>query len=459
MWLALLIRADFLPAIFPNHFTTELPPNMITTIWWLPVIGFCFLAYEELYTKRLSFWREFEKIISALILSCLMVLALLYLMKIHAEVSRTFILLTFVVSLFLLPAMRYLIKNYLSRFQFWCQRVLVISEEPGDQLAATSLLKNPYLGYEVVDFGTPSECAELVERTKAEMIVIAVYNQASRELVMEKVNEMHKNLHYRLKSLLLIPGISAMPFMGIEANCFDHELQASMHIRNKQRDPLRHFMKRSFDIVVSLLILLIIWPILILLAVIIKLDSPGPAIFSQKRLGFNWQTFTCFKFRTMHQNAEQVLREVLESDPALKKEWEQYFKLKRDPRVTRIGKILRATSLDELPQLINVIKGEMSLVGPRPKLLYNLDLYNLENLESSLEQYGLELKDLRELFDTTLEVRPGITGLWQVAGRSDMDFVSAMFLEAFYVRNWTLILDISISVRTVGAVFQRRGAY
>ncbi|OPZ73861.1 MAG: UDP-glucose:undecaprenyl-phosphate glucose-1-phosphate transferase [Firmicutes bacterium ADurb.Bin456] len=179
-----------------------------------------------------------------------------------------------------------------------------------------------------------------------------------------------------------------------------------------------------------------------LIALLIKLDSRGPVFFVQKRLGRNGRVFNCYKLRTMVCDAEEVLGASLAKDSILKKEWEANFKLKNDPRVTRAGRFLRTTSLDELSQVINVIRGDMSLVGPRPRPLYEL-----------------EVRKEDVTFQLGLAMRPGITGLWQVSGRNELDFEQRINLDAAYVRNWTLWLDISIAVKTIGIVLRQRGAY
>ncbi len=166
----------------------------------------------------------------------------------------------------------------------------------------------------------------------------------------------------------------------------------------------------------------------------------GPAIFAHQRVGQSGRMFPCFKFRTMHVDAEQQLRDLLARDPAARAEWEREFKLRNDPRITGIGHFLRRTSLDELPQLFNVIRGEMSLVGPRPVI------------RAELERYGDDV-------DYFLMVRPGMTGLWQVSGRNDVDYETRVYLDTWYVKNWSLWYDIAILFKTVRVVLARKGAY
>ena len=197
--------------------------------------------------------------------------------------------------------------------------------------------------------------------------------------------------------------------------------------------------KRCIDVVASLFGLILLSPILVVLAVISKLDG-GPIVFSHTRVGRNKSLFRCYKFRTMYVDADERLSQLLARDEGAKQEWDTHFKLKDDPRITALGLFLRKSSLDELPQLINVLKGDMSLVGPRPVI------------EEELALSGEYASDY-------LSTRPGITGLWQVSGRNDLDYDERVVLDATYVRNWTHALDLRILLKTVLVVLTRRGAY
>jgi exopolysaccharide production protein ExoY len=203
---------------------------------------------------------------------------------------------------------------------------------------------------------------------------------------------------------------------------------------------INHVVKRAFDIAISSLLLVIIFPILLLLSIIVRLDG-GPAFFRHSRIGINSRPFGCLKYRTMSVNAEQDLVSYLAANPHAAMEWAAQRKLMHDPRVTRLGAVLRATSLDELPQLLNVLRGEMSLIGPRPVVQ--------EELEHHYCSAG------RTAYAAT---RPGITGLWQISGRSDTTYTERVRLDIAYVDTWSLRLDIMILLRTVPAVIARKGA-
>lgn len=182
-------------------------------------------------------------------------------------------------------------------------------------------------------------------------------------------------------------------------------------------------------------------PLLFYVAYRIKKEDPGPIFFAHERIGKNGKPFPCYKFRSMVVNSKSMLEEYLKNNPEAKEEWERDFKLKDDPRVTPIGKVLRRTSLDELPQIFNVLRGEMSLVGPRPVIQEELDKY-----------YG----DVSKLY---CQVKPGITGLWQVSGRSDTTYAERVAMDEEYIKNRTFLGDIIILWKTVAVVLLKKGAY
>jgi lipopolysaccharide/colanic/teichoic acid biosynthesis glycosyltransferase len=198
--------------------------------------------------------------------------------------------------------------------------------------------------------------------------------------------------------------------------------------------------KRMFDIIGALFLLIIAAPVLLFIIMLLTVSYPRQVIYRHTRIGYKGKAFDCYKFRTMIAHAETNLKTLLESDPAARDEWKRNRKLKNDPRVTRIGLFLRKSSLDELPQLINVLRGEMSLVGPRPIVIDELSNYG--------EAAGLYLS-----------ARPGITGPWQIGGRSDSSYEQRIMLDAGYIRNWSLASDLLILLISPIAVIRQRGSY
>jgi len=218
---------------------------------------------------------------------------------------------------------------------------------------------------------------------------------------------------------------------------FGHSVQLLQHCCTFLNGLL---IKRFLDILFAAVFLSLGFLPLLLISASVKIDSPGPVFFAHTRVGKGGKPFKCWKFRTMYQRAEEVLLQLLAENPVLKQEWEEVGKLKNDPRVTRMGKFLRKTSLDEIPQLDNVLLGEMSRVGPRPLS------------PRWLARYGPDQA-------ARLQVRPGLTGLWQVSGRNDLEYEQRIRLDNWYLQNWSIWLDIIIVLRTVVVVLTGRGAY
>jgi Undecaprenyl-phosphate galactose phosphotransferase WbaP len=214
-----------------------------------------------------------------------------------------------------------------------------------------------------------------------------------------------------------------------------------IRIRDHLQSTSARFVKRASDIIGALLGLTLMLPLFLLAALWIKLRSPGPVLYGQRRIGRHGVAFTAWKFRTMVVNADEVLESVLENDADMRQQWMIFQKLKNDPRIIPgVGSFLRKTSLDEVPQLWNILKGEMSLVGPRPCMRSQVDLY-------------------QQMYPLYTRVRPGLTGLWQISGRNETSYQQRVRLDSYYVCNWSLWLDLYIIIRTIRTLLMREGAY
>lgn len=198
--------------------------------------------------------------------------------------------------------------------------------------------------------------------------------------------------------------------------------------------------KRVLDILLAVPLLIFASPLLLTIAILVRMADGGPAIFSHRRCGLNGSTFDCFKFRTMYKDAQDRLQQVLDSDPAAAAEWAEFQKLRNDPRVTPVGRFLRKSSLDELPQLFNILRGEMGVIGPRPVT------------SQELHRYGANLHFYRA-------VRPGVLGLWQVNGRNTLTYDQRVAMDIEYVRTWTIWSDLGILIKAVPVVLFGKGAF
>ena len=215
-----------------------------------------------------------------------------------------------------------------------------------------------------------------------------------------------------------------------------------MYLKRKMSKKNYLLIKDFFDFIFSLILIILGLPVFILITLLIKFSSRGPIFFMHKRIGKERIPFYCIKFRTMHPEAEDILQNLLSKDEKFKKEFEKSQKLKNDPRITTIGKFLRKTSLDELPQLLNVLKMEMSIIGPRPII------------EEEIKRYGQSINEV-------LSIKPGMTGLWQVSGRNNLTYRRRVTLDCNYVQNFNFIMDLRIIIRTIGVILfpKDRGAF
>ena len=218
------------------------------------------------------------------------------------------------------------------------------------------------------------------------------------------------------------------------------DIALGAEVETRDAAQLNDLFKRCFDVAFAVTFVVIALPALCLLAIALQLDSPGKLFFVQQRVGRNGKPFGCVKFRTMREDAAEVLAELLATSAEARGEWEADHKLRNDPRVSRLGRFVRKLSLDELPQLYNILVGEMSVVGPRPIV------------QAEIPKYGAFFADY-------CAIKPGLTGLWQVSGRNDVTYEQRVQMDSWYVRNWSLWHDIAILCKTVPALLKRSGAY
>lgn len=450
------IRSDVLPSILPI-FPSVSPPQLGDKTWWIFAIVILCLIYEGLYTKRLSFWQETRKIVNAVTLAFIVIFAIVSLAKLSGEISRTVLVFSYFLLLFMLPLGRYLGKYVLGKAGLWNEPVLILGSGTIGKKVAKAMAEDHYQGYEVKGFlksdtvkesdeivicgrrypmlGEFKDAAQVICSTGVRKIIIAAPELPGSELV-----SLTNQLQRYTRSILIVPDLFGIPALSSETDCFFQEQILALNTRNNLASWTNIVTKYIFEVLGGALAFILLIPIMLVIAAAIKIDSSGPIGYSHRRVGKNGKEFNCYKFRTMAVNADEMLEKMLAEDECLREEWERSFKLKNDPRVTRIGKILRKSSLDELPQIINVIKGEMSLVGPRPIV------------QEEVARFGDYAKDC-------LMVRPGMTGLWATSGRSDMEYEERAQMEAWYVHNWSLWLDISILFKTIASVFRMKGAY
>lgn len=278
--------------------------------------------------------------------------------------------------------------------------------------------------------GDLSDYKKVIDNYDIDIVLVSNYNETAKDIITYCENNYIQ--------VFMIPDV-----MNLISNPVDIGYINSVPLLTFRESRLTSFegkLKQLSDFILALIALIPCIPIMGIIAVLIKLSSPGPVLFKHKRLGMNGEFIYVYKFRTMIQNADNVLQQLFINNPSLKEQYEREFKLEDDPRITGVGAFLRKTSLDELPQIFNILKGELSFVGPRPIV------------EQEIEKYG-------EYSKYILRVPPGLTGLWQVSGRSDVSYNDRIQLDMYYINNWTFMLDITILLKTIPAVLARKGAY
>jgi undecaprenyl-phosphate galactose phosphotransferase len=323
----------------------------------------------------------------------------------------------------------------------WTIPVVILGNGAAAAVAEAAVNADRSLGYHVV--GRMDPAAMMASATAPTLLPVLKRFGGSRLLIaLDGAEKLQRQLIEGALREGLPFGVVQQPgafpaFAADTTQFFNHETTL-VSCRSELSRPLSQVMKAVMDVGLAALLLILMAPLFIMLTVACRRDG-GPAIFAHRRVGVGGRSFPCLKFRTMVVNGAQVLEEALASDPALAEEWAATRKLTHDPRVTPIGRFLRKTSLDELPQLINVLIRQMSLVGPRPIV------------EAEIHLYG---KDIAHYYAT----RPGLTGLWQVSGRSNTSYARRVELDVRYVTNWTIWHDLVVLLKTIPAVLRRDGA-
>ncbi len=351
--------------------------------------------------------------------------------------------LAFVMSMFLLPIFREFAKRKFSKFSWWGVPAVIYCTGNSADEVIKKLNTNKYLGYKpavIIDaslndadikdgipiFPPNDEIIETIHNYNIKQAIICDYHgeissimTSYRYTIAVSKSQSSFTCSQQLKDIAGIIGFASTHNLTFKTNLF---------------------IKRVLDIGLILFFSPILIPVFLLLIILTKLTSRGPVFYGHKRVGKNGKEFKCWKFRSMCIDADKKLEEILANNPEMRAEWEKDRKFTNDPRVTKFGKFLRKTSLDELPQLINILIGQMSFVGPRPVT------------EPELEKYG-------PYKDYVLSVLPGLSGMWQTSGRSDTEYEERISLDSYYIQNWSVWLDLWILIKTVYVVLKGRGAY
>jgi len=428
-FLAYKLRTYF--TFVPIIYVEPLPGYLNFVFLTLPIWFFVFI-FNDLYSSKERYGRfvEFGKIVVAVSAAVAVVLTWIFLSK-TTFFSRLIIIYVWFIAIILVAAARFLmhfIQKFLYQWGIGTHRVIILGGNTSSKSLIAEIQNNRGLGYhlvKVVDEEAIPKLESIFEKYQAEEIIVA-----NTHLSPAKISEIlefsraHQIVFKMTPDLFLVRS----SHVGVQT-------LAGVPIMEFKRSPLDgwgRIIKRLVDFVASIILIIITYPIMIIVAILVKITSRGPILFRQERVGLD-HNFTFYKFRTMRVGAEK------EHDKLIKK-YGVMFKLENDPRLAPLGKFLRKTSLDELPQFFNVLKGDMSLIGPRPPM-------------------PEEVKKYTNWQRRRLGIKPGITGLWQVSGRSEVSFDEWVKLDAFYIENWSLWLDFQIFLKTIWAVIKGRGAY
>lgn len=417
-------------------------------LWFIPLAIVLCSSFAKLYCGSLFYpgaglnpIEELKRLTLAVLAAYILLFAFLALTQTVSLYTRLGLFVSLMVTALLLPICRYFTRLFMWYFHVGEIPILILGAGKTGMAFAAEIEKDKYYGFRTVGFlddhvNGPGVLGKLddVERIVREKNVHYLVSCLPLPLANDRINDWFQFCYY----VTIIPTNRVFPILwSYPVNLYGF---SGLEIGNKLNRKLFRLWKASFELLLSCVILIFILPVCILLAILIKITSRGPVFYKAKRLGLNGKSIEVYKFRTMYADADKILEKMLSENPEMTQEWKTQFKLKNDLRITPIGKFLRKTSLDELPQFWNVIRGEMAVIGPRPIVEKEKHFY-------------------QDSYDVFSRVKPGITGLWQVSGRSNTTYERRVNLDLYYINNWSVWLDYYILLKTFKEVFLRRGAY
>lgn len=442
-----IIVAEKISLVIQNNIPYIIGRFYIPDIYFylvIPAIYIFFIEHTKVNERFIFFWETMQRTFYAVLYSEIFCIIALYVFKSSNYLSRSYIVIFFMISFLSLYLFRQLLVKTCNRLNILKTPVIFVGNGKATKDIIYFTNHNNCFGIKVADIIEEIEdinqlrknIITKIEQLKVKTVIIAIPNLEKNKLL-----NLVEDIQPLVRNLMFVPNTIGIPVINLEVKKIYESNMLLLSIRNNLAKKTNRRIKRIFDIVFSLLTMVIIIPVSIIVMILIMIESPGAApIFKHYRVGRGGTLFPCYKFRSMVPNAQEKLQEYLKSNPEARKEWNAYFKLKDDPRITKIGRFIRKTSIDELPQFINVLKGEMSWVGPRPII------------KDEIHYYGKYINDY-------YAVLPGITGMWQANGRSDTGYDERVVLDTWYVRNWNIWIDIALIIKTIKAVLFGKGAY
>lgn len=449
LWMLSIFRHERIGGDFVHWWRVE---GDVQSVAFAVLALFCCLRFwvQGHYAMRLPFWDELLGVLK--VVTSAAVMNVLAVVLVHGSVSRFLWPVSWVLVLLLLPLLRGVARYGLALAGHWTLPVVILGSGSNARAARQALHSEARLGFEVQTFldlrNDPPATTLPAARVplRQDEVLGWLQQQGCPHLVialdadeLERHASLVEQLYLKLGDVFLIPPVTGLPLLGLVPCHFFRQEVLMLSLGNNLGSLPRRCLKRSFDLVGAASGLLLLSPLLLWISWRVRRDG-GPALFGQQRVGRHGRRFSCLKFRTMVPDAAERMQQLLQQDEGALHEWQATRKLRADPRITRFGEFLRRSSLDELPQLWNVLRGDMSLVGPRPVVA------------DELARYG-------ERASFYLQVRPGMSGLWQVSGRNDTTYDERVALDAWYIKNWSLWYDIAIVCKTVRVVLGGKGAY
>ena len=427
--------------------------KILTELWMLPLATVLCNLLARVYCGSFLYpgggcspVEELKRLTLSVTGGYVLLFTYLSLTRSSASFTRLGLVISMLFSILLLPIFRYWTRILLDRLKTGQIPVLIAGTGATARNIGAELKRDRFFGFRIAGYlgdpaneelplpggeiaGSLADCTEIAKRLDVDYLVAAL-----------PLTQVSANLDGWLKHfrhILIVPTGRVFPILWTQP--LDVYGISSLEIGNRLKRPLDRLTKFLFECVIAALAVVCLLPVGLVLAVMVKCSSRGPVFYRAKRLGVNGRPIEVWKFRTMYADADQRLAQLLRDNPDLQKEWDENFKLKDDPRITPLGRILRKTSLDELPQFVNVLRGEMAVIGPRPIV------------EKEVAYYGRH-------YEVFSRVKPGITGLWQVSGRSETTYERRIELDMYYINNWSIWLDYYIFLKTIKEVLICRGA-
>lgn len=415
--IALNLRVNYLQDILPFFSTSDIQKH-----YWIILITLIILSLEKIYIIRYDFWSDTKKIIKALLLSFVAVFTVITLSKMSADYSRVFLFILFIIAIFLIPISKRIVKRALFSLNYFKYRIKIVSNSSQYDVLCKEFKENWYFGFEICD-------------KRYDMVLIS-----SKKFEIEDLQKLIKRYSKKTRDIYVIPYMYHLDFSHTNVVDYFNVRLSAIHIENRLLNSKNIFIKYLFEKFLVICILPFALILHVFLSIFIKLDSQGSVFFKQKRFGIKGKTFSCYKYRTMYENGKEILEKYLQNNPQEVEYYKIYHKYQNDPRITKLGRFLRATSLDEFPQFFNILRGDMNLIGPRPYMLTE---------KIKIGKFNEEI---------ILKVKPGITGLWQVSGRNELTFDERIELDKWYIQNWSLWMDFVIFMKTINVVILKIGA-